>query len=83
MIEVEIWSKSTLDIDIHSNRNTILFGKLHRLENHIILINQMLYLYKQVHPFKEVEFGNPKKNIISQLYVETFILLNICKYNEF
>lgn len=86
--EVEHWLKSTLDIDINTSRNSILFGKLnnvrlHRLENLIILIIKYYIYTNKFTPSKRLSFETLKKNVISRLYVEKFILLKNCKYNEF
>ena len=55
-IEMENWLKSTLDIDINLNRNSILFGKINNLRKSHNSNNSILYLSKQVHHFKEAKY---------------------------
>ena len=87
-IEIENWLKSTLDIDINLNRNSILFGKINkfrsnRLENLIILTIKYYIYTNKFTTSKKLSFEHLKKNIINRLYIEKFILLKNCKYKEF
>ena len=80
---MENWLKSTLDIDINLNRNSISFGKINNLENLIILTIQYYIYPDKFTTSKKLSFENLKKNVINRLCMEKFILLKNCKYKEF
>ena len=82
-IEMENWLKSTLDIDIDLNRNSILFGKINNLENLIILTIQYYIYPDKFTTSKKLSFEKLKKNVINRLCIEKFVLLKNCKYKEF
>ena len=58
---MENWLKSTLDIDIDLNRNSILFGKINNFRKSHNSNNSILYLSREVHHFKEAKFWEAKK----------------------
>ena len=87
-IDIENWLKSALDIDINTNRNSILFGKinnlrLYRLENLIILTIKYYIYTNKFTPSKNLNIETLKQYLINRFYVEKFILLKNCKFNEF
>lgn len=89
-VKIEEWMLNKFNISVCFDKISVLFGKytnrnIYRLQNLLILsVKQYIFAskYKQT-TTPSLYFGCLEKTIIDRLYIEKYLLLKDCKYNEY